>query len=380
MIDYFHISVICKALPRIGKALRVEHANVTSETLTPHIVRLARGGPQLEVRVKVKTRRIHFLGSPAQWLQGHNGVGSNNLQGLVQESVLLLFATLQLPVPPEIRKRIARGDYKVHEVHIAELHRMPHDLIAPLCDHIRRTAISEVSAVPLSEGNSKGLGVRLWPLSRSRSVLLYDKNRYFNDGRAKRLSSFLGAEAGPGREVAGAAYLRLVDDYLKLGVRIEVRLKRMLTAAALRRGREWSISRARAVYLQVLRELPLGDLPGLAHIEKMRTVMPPRERQLFEAWYRGANMRSLFDSSRSFGKWRARLREHGVDIARAPICGDQVSWSSLISEESIVKLPRWAAAAGLLFVPRRSEYGRPRLERVWLRHRREKGARSSGQA
>jgi II/X family phage/plasmid replication protein len=192
MIDYLNITIDGDDFPTIGKEFTTKQpGGARTKSFTEVNVRVASGAPQFYAQVETRAKRMRFWGSPAQFLQGHNGMGSNDFQPLVKASVLLVFETLDIQVPASVMAAVSTGEYDVHAVDVAEQYRMPHQLAGTLFDNIRRYADSSIQAVPLE----KGVGVRLLPHSRYFQVLLYDKYHYFMDGLAEAQNQALGQYA-----------------------------------------------------------------------------------------------------------------------------------------------------------------------------------------
>jgi hypothetical protein len=110
-------------------------------------------------------------------------------------------------------------------VHVAEHYAMPASLIAKLCDDIRRYGTASLKATPISPG----IGVRLWPGSRDREVLIYDKQNYFMDKLLRHKHKLLGKMPMSFERIGTGLYFdQMMDQYLAHGVRIETRHKRDL--------------------------------------------------------------------------------------------------------------------------------------------------------
>lgn len=136
MIDYFNVSVDGDDFPIIGKEFTTKQpGGARTKSFTEVVVRAASGAPQFYAQVETRAKRMRFWGSPAQFLQGHNGMGSNDFQPLVKASILLVFDTLGLDCPVSVMEAISTGEYDVDEVHVAEQYRMPHQLVGPLSDN-----------------------------------------------------------------------------------------------------------------------------------------------------------------------------------------------------------------------------------------------------
>jgi hypothetical protein len=354
MIDYFNISVGGEDFPVIGKELRTtQPGGARTKSFTEVKVRVASGAPHFNAKVETRAKRMRFWGSPAQWLQGHNGIGSNDFQSLVKASVLLVFETLKRDCPASVLDAISSGEYDVHEVHIAEQYRFPHALIGTLCNNTRRYSDSSLQAVPLD----KGIGVRLWPYSRDRQVLLYDKYHYFMDGLKKHKRKLVGNLPKDFFRVGVSLdFERMMDEILAHGIRIETRIERALKnkTSPLNRGVFWTPETARELHSKVLQDIPLFDLPSISIQEQLLTSARTDHKALIAVWLTGRDMHQFFDSSATFYRWRKMmLEQYGIDISFPPTPDCGIRWADLIASVSIIEVPEWAKESGFVYEPER---------------------------
>jgi len=185
MIDRIEMTIEGE-FPPIGKTLAVgQRPGVTSHSYTADSYRLFGDGADYDLKLhtlKTGGQVLDIGFCPPKILQGHNGLGSNDLRGVARHAVERIFQDRRIPLTPAVKERLRTGDYRLREVHVAELHSMPHASIPALCSAIRRYSPDSLQAVPLE----KGIGVRLWPNSRSRNIMIYDKLHYFNDVTARK--------------------------------------------------------------------------------------------------------------------------------------------------------------------------------------------------
>lgn len=371
MIDYFNITIDGDDFPAIGKQLRtMQPSGAESKSFTEVKACVANGAPEFRARVETKDKQMRFWCSPAAWLQGHNGMGSNDFRPLVKASVLLAFETLELDCPASVKEAISTGEYNVHEVHVAEQYGMPHELIGVLCDTIRRYGDASLQAVPIP----KGIGVRLWPNSRDRQVLLYDKYHYFLDGLAKHKIKLLGhMPMSFGRFGTSLEFWRMIDEVLAQGIRIEARCGRVLNNPKnpLNRGTHWTPETARELHRKVLEEIPLSDLPPIHAQEQLLAAATADHRMLIALWLTGRDMRQFFNSDATYFRKRKQMLDKYKDIDLSippmPECG--IRWADVIAPQSIIEVPEWARESGFVYEPERwSGWRNPtQNHRAWLR-------------
>lgn len=369
MIDYFNISIKGSDFPAIGKELRTKQpSGAKTKSFTDVMVRVATGAPHFHMKVESRAKRIKLWGSPAQFLQCHNGMGSNDFRSLVKASVLLAFETLRLDCPRSVLDAISSGEYEVHEVHVAEQYRMPHALVRGLCDNIRRNADSSLQAVPLE----KGIGVRLFPNSRDRQILIYDKHHYFMDGLMKHRIKLLGKMPRDfARSGRGLEFEMMMNEVLAKGIRIETRLKRLLNRKInpLNRGNLWISETARQLHCEVLRDVPLSDLPPISVQEQLLATVSTGHKRLIALWLTGRNMQQFFDSDATYYRRRKiMLKLHNIDLSIKPIPNCGIKWSDVISPCSIIEVPAWAKQCGFVYEPgRKCGWSNPtQNHRAWL--------------
>ena len=334
--------------PPLGKCLRVTHrVDVVSESFTADRYWLYGEGADFEAQIKDERKSLWLTFCPLKILQGHNGIGSNNLRKLVMYSVLEICNHLNIPITPELEKKLCEGDYRLREVHVTELHKMPHALIPAFCQSIRGNAPDDLHAVPLD----RGIGVRLWPNSRYRQVLIYDKVHYFMDKTWKHREVLV---AGASNWTKASLQMRFDQllDYLKQGIRIECRLKSAyLCRNKLDRGSAWTKQIARQEYIKMLSTIPLSDVPPVEGIEKIITELSGPEKALVLLWKDGRDPKKFASSKAAYYRLCKSIKEKsGIDIKRP--CSNfpsGVSWPELIKPESIVPNPSFSRHSAIYF-------------------------------
>jgi hypothetical protein len=370
MIDFFNITIDGDDFPTIGKEFTTKQpGGARTKSFTEVKVRVANGAPWLHAKVETKEKRLRFWGSPAAWLQGHNGMGSNDFQPLVKASILLVFETLKLDCPASVLDAISTGEYDVDEVHVAEQYRMPHQLVGPLSDNIRRYGDSSLQSVPID----KGIGIRLWPNSRDRLVLIYDKYHYFIDKFWSHRKKLLGnMPLNIDRFGAEAAFEKMLDEVLEQGIRIETRAKLMLNSKAnpLNRGVHWKPETARELHRKVLESIPLADLPPIHVQEQLLATATADHKMLIALWLTGRDMKQFFNSDATYYRRRTEMiTRYGFDMSIPPMPECGIRWADVIEPSAIIEVPEWAKETGFVYVPERwSGWKNPtQNHRAWLR-------------
>ena len=361
MIDRMEMTIDGE-FPQIGKTLAVGHrAGVVSHSHTSDTYRLfgTGAGYRLHLRkLKSSGQALDIDFCPPKILQGHNGLGSNDLIGLALHAVPLIFRDRGIPLSSDVQQRLIAGDYRLREVHVTEHHKMPHGSIPALCSAIRRYGPDSLQAVPIE----RGIGIRLWPNSRSRSVLIYDKLRYFKDvtaGKPFKHLDILRAGIDPNSYAHHwqALNFRELLEYLRQGVRIEVKLfSEFLKRRGLERGSAWTADIASRVRQDVLEEVPLGDVPLSSAIDAAIATASPAHRTLIALWTAGRDPRQFASSPATFHRIAKAVRQrYGFDISRPSLdLPSPMLWLSLIASESIVeRAPSFSRGDDFFFNPKR---------------------------
>lgn len=372
MIDFINITIDGDDLPKIGKSVTtLQPSGAETHSLTEVKVRSASGAPDFtaEVETRGEQPRMRFSGSPAKWIQGHNGMGSNDFQAVVKASVLLVFQTLGIDCPASVFAALSSGEYDVHEVHVAEHYRLPRGLIPKLCDNIRRHADSSLKAVPME----KGIGIRLWPDSRDLSVAIYDKYNYFLDRLCRHKFALMGNMPADFRRIGiGMDFDQMMEEYLANVVRIETRHKRSLNSkiCPLNRGSLWLPESARELHINAVQKIPLQDIPPLDQRELLLEDASPEHRALIALWLDGRDPMKFCASVATYYRRRKKiLALYGIDLSVRPLPEDTIKWSDLTNPASIVEPPQWAVENGFMYDPvARSAWAvKTQNEAAWLR-------------
>lgn len=361
MIDRIEMTIEGE-FPPIGKTLAVgQRSGVVSHSHTADSYRLFGTGADYRLHLrelKSGGQALDIDFCPPKILQGHNGLGSNDLIGLALHAVPLIFRDRGIPLSRDVQQRLIAGDYRLREVHVTEHHKMPHESIPALCSAIRRYGPDSLQAVPIE----RGIGIRLWPNSRSRSVLIYDKLHFFNDvtaGKPFKHLDVLRAGIDPNSYAHHwqAINFEQLLEYLRQGVRIEVKLySEFLKRRGLERGSAWTADIASRVRQDVLEEVPLGDVPLYSAVDQAIATASPTHRTLIALWAAGRDPRQFATSPATFHRHCKAIRQkYDLDIARpALLLPHSLSWPMLIAAESVLEqAPQFARGDDFFFSPAR---------------------------
>ena len=341
------------SFPNVGKLLRVlQPAGYETRTFTSEKSNLYTVGAEYTLQ-QGRSQTHEYLElkfCPPKILQGHNGLGSNDLRGLVKHVIPTIFEDRGLTLTKELKQTLRNADYELQEVHVTELLSMPHELIPALCAGIRRHAPDSLQATPLE----KGIGVRLWPHSRDRKVLIYDKVQYFKDKPEKHLNLLLAGVARQSMTSIGMAWdFEKLKSYLGQGVRVECKLLGpYLRRNGLTKGSAWTRRVAREHYLAVLQAIPLEDIPFIDVIDGAISTAPMHLKPALALWKHRCDVGQFYTRSSFLRHCQDLKNLYGFDVARPfmPL-PHPLDWTELISARNIVRPPEWANESLFRFRP-----------------------------
>jgi hypothetical protein len=296
-------------------------------------------------------------------------MGSNDFTGLVKASVLLVFKTLKLDCPASVVEALNTRNYAVDEVHVAEHYAMPLGLIPQLCDSIRRCADPTLEAIPIRPG----IGVRFWSQSRDRQAILYDKYHYFMDRLSKHKRKLLGLMPMDIDRIGTSLYFgKMMEEYLAKGSRLETRHKRCLKNknCLLNHGSLWQPETARALHIEMVKSIPLQDLPSLDRQELLLQTAKLEHRTLIALWLDGRHPVDFCKSPATYYRRRLEvLQQYGIDLSIPALRDDAINWASITNPAGIMEPPDWALESGFVYEPNRWIGWRDATqnERAWLR-------------
>ncbi len=345
MIDYVSIAVDTDKPVEVGKKMTVtQSAGHRTKSFTPVDVSAGEHAPAFQMRYNTKTKRLEFEGSPIMFTQGHNAFGSDDLRWLVQQTIPLVFATIQMPMPRDVMQRIDDGDYSISAVDVTKHFRLSSGTVEQFCEWIRVHASASLKATPAS----RGIGVRLLPDSRSTAYYLYDKAHYFTDRIVKSRNMVLGRLPQATFERIGTNKLfNRMRKELESVLRVEAKFKRSLSAKRwqLNKGSAWTPETADQLFFSATRELPLGSISSGNSFEHLvNDELGPLESRIAIALWLARRDASAFCSSPSkyFRLRKVLLDKHGIDLSQPPPLPSPFHWTELVQPCNALTTPSWA--------------------------------------
>jgi II/X family phage/plasmid replication protein len=288
----------------------------------------ARGGLSLKIK-----------GNPAKWFQGHNLWGTDDLQGLILETMRALVDRLDLEPTAEDQAAWHRGHYRLTKVDVNYSWQLK-----TCADCLAWIYAAERTAHLRHRGPGKLKGSTLYfgMDSRRWAFKIYSKgNEIINGGKAHRIL------------IRDEDQLQSLHAWADDKLRFEVVLHSMeLRKLGLDRGAAWTETTAIELHREKLQGLEMSDTVNLSH--ESLAGLSPRLVLAYQAWKEGHDMRKLLPD-RTFYRYRKELLRCGIDIAIRQPHEDRSNVVPLVRvlEAVPAQIPAWAYGTPLYFEPRK---------------------------
>lgn len=291
--------------------------------------------------IQVKTHSPHYLsvsGNPAKWLQGHNLFGSDDLLGIMLETMIRICRLLHLNPPLSDYRAWKQGRYELTRIDATAMWDLPRR--SDVRAWIRAVEMQAKSrhGRPVSRGGTVYFGKN----SRRWSLKFYSKG----DELEVREKGHSLPSTIPHRELL----LGFADKKL----RGELTLRQMhLKKLGLHEARLWTENTAMELLQDRIESLDMADQFSLA--PECLDGLQPRLVLVYEAWKLGRDLRQLLPI-RTFYRYRKELLPHGIDIGvRQPGTPENViPLVRVLRPEAIVPIPTWAIGTSLYFEPKKA--------------------------
>lgn len=276
---------------------------------------------------------VRVSGNPAKWFQGHNVWGTNDVHGLVHETIRRVLDLAQITPTPEEVATWHAGDVDMLRVDVTESHDFgSRARVLNALRSLDMTAHLKMRGRGSYNGHSLlfGKGSRHW------SLTLYAKGPELD--KHKLPSTLDGLDA--------------IHQHADRLLRCEVRMLSMhLKRLGLDKLAGWGDNTASEVHQSHLANLEISD----AFMLDPDTLdgMPTRLRAAYQLWKDGHDLRAMFPRP-TFYRYRAQLLAHGVDLAvrqeRSPESNVVPLRVTLVGKPA--GIPDWAVNSPLYFEPR----------------------------
>jgi II/X family phage/plasmid replication protein len=282
---------------------------------------------------------IVFDGNPVKFFQGHNLWGTDDLVGLMSETMLKVAKILNLPISTQDWQLIINGHYQLKRVDSTMMLDMGTQTdVQAFLYSAERTAHMRYKGQGIMTKGTLYFGKH----SRRESLKMYSKA---TEIRAK------GHELPPALQVLPELY-KWVDGKLRL----EACTRSMeLKDRGLQLACNWDDNTPEDTLNRLLNGLNMSE----QHTLNAATLdgLPARLVGVYHLWKEGHDMRPKF-SVTTFKRYRKEMRELvGIDIAvKQPISNDKapnvIEFRRVLRPERCDQIPAWAIGTPLYFEPR----------------------------
>jgi hypothetical protein len=342
MIDFLDATIPYENNGKIYSGYKVtkKKGNARNKKFYPKRVK-SRNGSSIQI-VSVDEHHLRIIGNPAEFIQGQNVFGSDDIKALIFK--LATRIAKKLKSSPSIENKLdwKNGQFDVHRLDITYNFVMPsHSSVsewldkAVMCFGSRKQLVSAKRASSSKHIETLNLGES----SRYISLKFYNKHRQL---LAKLKKNAIG-ELDP-------VMAELVD-YSKHLLRAEIRLSNQYL-------KKYGLTKGTALTTTVLREHFFNKLCrtsfGSSEILPVEDVasLTKGERLQYQLWLKGDDLKKLVSES-TFERLRKKLLEFNLDIRYSFV--DQVegrSLNSYLQRNNIAKAPDFLGGTRWLFEPK----------------------------
>lgn len=281
---------------------------------------------------------ILFDGNPVKFFQGHNLWGTNDLVGLMAETVLKVASILDLVIPEDDWYLIYKGGYYLKRVDSTVMIALGSQAdVQAFLYSAERTAHMRYKGQGIMTKGTLYFGKH----SRRESLKMYSK---YTEIMAK------------GHELPKELQdLPELYTWAKDKLRIEATTRSMqLKEMGLDKGLCWGDNTPDDTVNRLLNGLNMSEQHTLSSV--VLDELPARARLAYQSWKDGHDIKNILPKA-SFYRYRAELLKQGVDIAvkqgnRAEPNPNVIEFRRVLRPERCEQIPAWAIGTSLYFEPR----------------------------
>jgi II/X family phage/plasmid replication protein len=284
-----------------------------------------------EVTPQGETWLLSISGNPVKFFQGHNIFGTDDICGLIYETVVRLSEFFNVVQPPKLLNDVLNGHFTISRIDINCMYQMnTRQHVIQYLDAISRTARSRHGTAQTS-GNTCYFGKN----SKRWSVKCYSK----------------GCEIER-HKLHPDLQLPALIDYADNKLRIELTLRsNMLRELHLFNGSQWQNIDIFQIY-----KLFVGKLEMAAQDDNAHKIidLPNSLKGTFAIWNSGQHVKSIIPK-RTYYRHRKALLAYDIDIALLkPVkpTAKILSFTKVL-EMKPAGIPEWARGTNLYFEPRK---------------------------
>jgi II/X family phage/plasmid replication protein len=275
---------------------------------------------------------LMISGNPVKWFQGHNIFGTDDLCGLVYETMLRLCTILEIRPSPEDIRAWQNGEYSLSRIDINAMYSLG----------CRRDVNAWLNAAHKTARTRMGVGVLTggtvyWGKHSSRwAIKAYSKGEEINK---------------KGHKLPPELSLTSLSNYADDKLRLEITLRQKeLKKYGLEKGSTWNHFEVQSLYEMYRDKLQMSDqkLTSISIVD-----LPSCVRGTYQLWSDGHDCRQIL-SERTFYRHRRELRKHGIDVSipKSDVTTNVVPLIRAL-EAIPVGVPDWAEGTNLYFEPRK---------------------------
>ena len=275
---------------------------------------------------------LSISGNPTKWFQGHNIFGTDDVCGLVYETMLRLCTILKIQPSTEDLRAWQHGDYSLSRIDINAMYSLG----------CRKDVNAWLNAAHKTARTRMGVGVLTggtvyWGKHSSRwAIKAYSKGEEINK---------------KGHRLPPELSLTSLSNYADDKLRVEVTLRQKeLKKYGLEKGSTWNHFEIQSLYEMYRDKLQMSDqkLTSNSIVD-----LPNCFRGTYQLWSDGHDCRQIL-SERTFYRHRVELRKHGIDISipKSDVTTNVVPLIRVL-EAIPAGVPDWAEGTNLYFEPRK---------------------------
>lgn len=284
---------------------------------------------------------VEVSGNPVKWFQNHNLWGTDDLHGLVYDTLDRIASLLGIVGAPreQARTEWRAGSIRLTRVDVTESFHLDnrHDVLAWLRAAEATATLSHRGRGQLVKGTTLYFGKN----SRRWSLKLYSKGQEID---------------AKGHGQGAITELPWARAWADRTLRAELTLRGLeLDRLGLRHVRDWTGEDGTPNQARHLLAERLGGLTMTTHrtlSQDLLDSMRPALRSALAAWEGGSDLRTILPR-RTFYKFRSELLPHGIDVSvPQPREASNVVPLVRILEARPAPVPQWAVGTPLYFEPR----------------------------
>ena len=279
---------------------------------------------------------IEISGNPAKFLQGHNLFGSDDLCGLMLETLRRVAASVDYS-PSDCELAVWRsGTYELQRVDITYMYQLPST--ADVRTWIRAAEFQSKSRHGRPSTKS---GTLYWGKnSRRWSMKAYSKEDEIGSTKDHQLPQEIPHREELAKYASGMLRVELV-----------LRSMQLKELGAARYAANWKPHTATELHSQFLETINMSTQVTLS--ANIRADLPPRLLCVYTLWRDGHDPRAIYPKN-TFYRYRRELLPFDVDIAiiQPTLRDNVIPLVRALRPEAVTSVPGWARGTSIYFEPR----------------------------